>query len=75
MIPVTIIAATVIAGRPPICFEISIPMGVVTDFGTRELVMVSSSPKKPEKMRMLEIPAMQPALIPAIMGKASRLRS
>ena len=37
MIPVITIAATVIEGRPPICFEISIPMGVVTDLGTRDL--------------------------------------
>ncbi len=70
MIPVITIAATVIEGRPPICSEISIPMGVVTDLGTRDLVRTSSSPKRLERIKMLEIPATQPALIPARIRRA-----
>ena len=54
IIPVITIAATVIAGKPPICFEISIPIGVVTDLGTRDLLMTSSSPKRLDRIKMLE---------------------
>ena len=36
IIPVIIIAETVIEGIPPINFETSIPMGVVIDLGRRE---------------------------------------
>jgi hypothetical protein len=67
---VSIIAATVIAGRPPICFEISIPIGVVTDLGSRDLIMASLSPKSLERTRIHEIPAIQPVIIPTKIGRA-----
>lgn len=38
VIPVKIIATTVTAGSPPICFETVIPMGVVIDLGNNDFI-------------------------------------
>ncbi len=62
------IPAIVIEGSPPICFEISRPIGAVTDLGIRDLLMTSSSPKRFERTKMLEITVTQPAIIPVKIG-------
>ena len=68
--PVIIIAATVISGIPPICFDTSMPIGVVTDLGTSDNPNKTSSSNALAKSMIEVTPTLDPTKIPPMIGRA-----
>ena len=67
--PVITTIATVIGTIPPACSEISIAIGVVTDFGSSEAVRASSRPKRRQSRKTLPMEVTQPARQPRRIGR------
>ena len=63
-IPVITIAAAVNDGKPPSSSEMTIPIAVVTDFGSSVTKICLSSPKSRESRNMVRIPENVPAPTP-----------
>lgn len=68
MIPVMMTAAIVIGTMPSREALISIAIGVVTDFGIKECVIESSSPKRVHSKMTEDIETIEPTSVPARMG-------
>ena len=70
-IPVTIIENTVREGIPPRVFDISTPIGTVTDLGAKDLIISKSKFTTFDRIIMENIPTMLPTNIPH--NKGNRL--
>jgi hypothetical protein len=70
MIPVIIIAATVMEGIPPNCVETAMPIGVVMDFGIKDLIKRSEKPNNFDSITTHTIANTTLQKIPARIGIA-----
>ena len=75
--PVTTTAATVMAIVPPWPWDTTVAMGMVTDLGSRDMVMARSRPNRRHSSRMLPMAVTTPTVQPTSTGSqclASSLR-
>ena len=70
--PVAMTTATVMEVIPPSSWLTLMAMGVVTDLGMREAVMVSSRPKRRQRAMTLITEAQEPIKQPATTGSKCR---